>query len=1153
MTKVFSNKEGVRMQRNHFKTILAIVGFTVISALLPVAEVLADTCTVTKHDGNEGAGEAGSLARAIFDHGQETTQQLCSDKIVIGANILVTETLVLDETEMANHTKLEITGAKNSEGKPKWNIESQLNENSGEPVFLVKAKNVTISNLNIVNEYKYTDEGDENDDEDDVTYDARNDDGTLDRPTAPFVKCEGVENLKLDNIVIKNNPSAALEFVGCDNLTINSLTIDAQDEYYYSDFDIDTPYINITGSSNVTIGQITIEASPRPLDRKVLSITAGEDGAPSSNLSLQNFTVESGAVLNPEITVLYLENIDNLLEFNVDIKGVVAKNGVVLKDVTSDADISHTIHNITAKNSDDPGDASPGDALQVLDSSNLTFKLEGDISYFGGSGVVFEGGTDLAFSGGEIKYNGRYGVVTDPQAHVTLKSFLTKQNGDCGVYLQSKQVVQDVQYVNNHNSCSLGVSRSSNLEVDSNTVMLVATAENKVALDVNKNLVPGTTELELHYFYAIKGSTFDASMTAKAQGATFPLSTGPTRLSTIQRPTINTGGADLFGDHVDPVKASSDETKSKTEGNNFPDNDIPVDSSSYTFMVILQNESNQVTGVWYGNTSSTADSSCIYEFLPEDGGGCACLAGPSSSEKIRVYRAGIDTDGDDILDEDEHGGDCPSTEYDTVSDREKTFPYLADTDGDGLDDLEEREGYIDENGTVDTQPDPLDWDTDSDNISDGDEDWNGNGIYDLGLEPSALSPDTDGDGVWDNDEIGNNGVYDEGFDTNPLSSDTDGDGMKDPHPDDTDPEDKHPLCNDLTSNCTYSDCVNKEDIGAVDPSYSDVAPDYTADDDGDGIPNRTEDKDFDCTFDYADGETNPLAADTDSDLCSDGEEDIDRNGTPYDAEGILVETDPLNDDTDGDQIRDGVEVAGCNYTGALSDTNPLSDDTDGDLLSDSQEDINFDGDLDVAETDPALADSDNDGLRDAAWPVAVVRGDDGLWGPADPNEDLSPFVRDPSNQTLNYYCGISDKAGEDTDGDTIPDAIETPTCKLQPNKSDTADPNAYDTDEDGANDALEINCLGTNPHVVDTDADGPSDWDEVSNNDQISEETVRGYCDENGVAYNLGATNPLNVNTSCSLNGNLLATSAGVAPITVLGVALLLLALLRRLQVRTKL
>lgn len=82
-------------------------------------------------------------------------------------------------------------------------------------------------------------------------------------------------------------------------------------------------------------------------------------------------------------------------------------------------------------------------------------------------------------------------------------------------------------------------------------------------------------------------------------------------------------------------------------------------------------------------------------------------------------------------------------------------PDTPDTDGDGLTDEDE----IFEHGT-----DPLVKDTDNDGISDGD------AVLVYGLDP--LNPDSDGDGISDGDELNK-------YRTDPLSADSDEDGLTD--------------------------------------------------------------------------------------------------------------------------------------------------------------------------------------------------------------------------------------------------------------------------------------------------------------------------------------------------------------------------------------
>lgn len=182
----------------------------------------------------------------------------------------------------------------------------------------------------------------------------------------------------------------------------------------------------------------------------------------------------------------------------------------------------------------------------------------------------------------------------------------------------------------------------------------------------------------------------------------------------------------------------------------------------------------------------------------------------------------------------------------------------------------------------------------------------------LGTDPN--NPDTDGDGLWDGDEVK---VY---F-TDPLNPDTDGDGLSD------------------------GDEVHKY---KTDPLKWDT--------DGDGL------SDGDEVHKY---KTDPLKWDTDGDGLSDGDE------------VLKYKTDPLKKDTDGDGLTDGQEVLGVNVElkivgkpveTKLFKTDPLKADTDGDGLSDYDEVM-------VYKTNPLVVDTDGGSIGDG---VEVNRGTDPL-------------------------------------------------------------------------------------------------------------------------------------------------------------------------------
>jgi len=215
-----------------------------------------------------------------------------------------------------------------------------------------------------------------------------------------------------------------------------------------------------------------------------------------------------------------------------------------------------------------------------------------------------------------------------------------------------------------------------------------------------------------------------------------------------------------------------------------------------------------------------------------------------------------------------------------------------DTDGDGLTD--------DEEAILGTDPNEVD--TDLDTVSDGDEVTNGT---------NPLDADTDGDGLDDGAEI----IYN----TNPNDPDSDGDGLTD--------YEEFDYFTEPTIYDTDEDGIS--DGEEVDNEFDPI----DADSDDDGLTDGEE---------YYTHNTNPLEADSDSDGLTDYDE-VTEN--PY-------YTDPNNVDTDADGLSDGDELSGIPYV-----TNPTSSDTDGDGLTDGDE-------INLYLTDATVADSDEDGLDD---------------------------------------------------------------------------------------------------------------------------------------------------------------------------------------------
>jgi len=214
-----------------------------------------------------------------------------------------------------------------------------------------------------------------------------------------------------------------------------------------------------------------------------------------------------------------------------------------------------------------------------------------------------------------------------------------------------------------------------------------------------------------------------------------------------------------------------------------------------------------------------------------------------------------------------------------------------DTDGDGLSDDDEIA-----NGT-----DPSDPDSDDDGLNDWQE-------WDNGTNP--LSNDTDGDQIPDGLEINQ-------FGTNATNPDTDGDGLLDWM--ELDPlNGTNPLDTDSDGDGLddYAEIVTYQ----TDPK--DVDTDDDSIEDGDEVYNTN---------------TNPTVYDTDGDGLHDGAEinqymtdpnvvDTDADGLNDSQEVMTYQTNPLLNDTDGDGHLDGDEVA--NFTDPLDDQDPLPDGQD---------------------------------------------------------------------------------------------------------------------------------------------------------------------------------------------------------------------------------
>ena len=289
-----------------------------------------------------------------------------------------------------------------------------------------------------------------------------------------------------------------------------------------------------------------------------------------------------------------------------------------------------------------------------------------------------------------------------------------------------------------------------------------------------------------------------------------------------------------------------------------------------------------------------------------------------------------------------------------------------------------------------------------------------------------------------------------------------------------------------------SDCDGLSDAEELSTTYAGglKTDPLNPDTDGDGIPDgvevgRTSSVDSSCGF-TGDADpatfTSPVNADTDGDGISDGLEDANHDGKVE-----AGETDPLDPDSDGDGIPDGVEDANHDGVRQATETDPRLRDTDGDGISDGVEDKNHNGQVDPGETDPKVADTDGDGCVD---------------GFEDGNQDgiVETGETDPLN---GGDCGVTQQT--DTDGDGIPDSVETATG---------TDPNKVDTDGDGLPDGLEdknhngkVDVGETDPRRIDTDCDGLIDGpDQPANGLKGEDQNANGSVDT-------GETNPTMADT----------------------------------------
>ena len=438
------------------------------------------------------------------------------------------------------------------------------------------------------------------------------------------------------------------------------------------------------------------------------------------------------------------------------------------------------------------------------------------------------------------------------------------------------------------------------------------------------------------------------------------------------------------------------------------------------------------------------------ETAPESGVLITAPLADTDADGLPDFRD-LDSDGDNINDIIEAGG--------TDADGDGQIDGFVDADGKGVDDTIQVTALpifdTDGDGTNDFR----DTDSDADTIPDAAEnsgspsaptDTDGDGAADF------RETDSDADGIPDSTEAG-------GSPAAPV--DTDGDGTPD-----------------------FQD-LDSDDDGTPDGGTAPVTGPVTGPDtDGDGIPNQVDlDDDNDGIPDTLEG-----ALDADGDGFQDaGALDTDGDGTP-DAFDLDSDNDGILDNQEArldlalvqslDQVVNGaIDIGvpvGANGLADIIETAP-----DSGVINFAVVDTDNDGTPDFQDID-----SDNDGINDL---VEAGGGDLDGDGQIDnfvdtDDKGVDDFIQ---NNALPIFDtdgdGVLDFRDEDSDGDTIPDAVEAGPVPNQP----------IDTDGDGASDFREQDSdgdsipdnteAGPDPLVpVDTDGDGTPDFQDLdSDND----------------------------------------------------------------------
>ena len=454
----------------------------------------------------------------------------------------------------------------------------------------------------------------------------------------------------------------------------------------------------------------------------------------------------------------------------------------------------------------------------------------------------------------------------------------------------------------------------------------------------------------------------------------------------------------------------------------------------------------------------------------------------------------VDTDGDGVvdgLDDDSDNDGIPDFDEAVLNFNAGIFTPI-DTDGDGVEDF--RDLNSDDDNIFDLV-EAGGTDNDGDGRVDNFTDTSGKGIDDALLTNSLPVFDTDADGLHDyrdldSDDDGIPDLVEAGANPPNLPADTDGDGAADYRENDSDDDG---ISDTVEAGPNPASPVDTDGDGAPDFADTDSDNDGIADgapmpdSDGDGVPNQLDlDDDNDGILDTDEGQidadgngfADPASTDTDGDGTPDGLDlDSDNDGILDLIErstnvGAILPLDLV--------VNGAVDIAFP--VGANGVPDALETSVDSGVLVDGLSDFDGDGVPDFRDLDSdddsifdlieaGGVDADGNGTIDGFIDADGKGVDDGVQSSA-----LPLFDTDGD--------GANDFRDDDSDADTIPDAVEgggTPNVPLDTDGDGAPDFRETDSDGDSIPDADEA---GGNPAApIDTDGDGSPDFQDLDSDD----------------------------------------------------------------------